>query len=72
MSQAKLKVLIFVQFYREGVKIILLPKRTSQTVYFLIVSVTPFHHGKVSSRFVCGERCKTKVKRQTHVNHLLP
>ena len=62
----------FVQFYREGVKIILLPNRTSQTVYILIVSVITFNHGKVSSRFVCGQRCKTKVKRQTHVFHLLP
>ena len=44
----------------------------NRTVYFLTVSVTSFHHGKVSSRFLCGERCKTKVKRLTHVNHLLP
>ena len=56
-----------VPFYREWVKIILHPIRTFHPVYVLTVSVRPFHHGKDFSRFVCGERCKTQVKRQTHV-----
>ena len=53
----------FVPFYGEWVKIIVLPILSSHTVYVLIVEGR-----KDSSRFVCGERCKTKGRdRHTYI-----